>query len=120
MCMIDYDDCEPCVVWREKVVKARKEHRCDTCGTLIRPGEQYLSHFDIHDGYACQEASCLPCDKARQEFFEAHHTEISSPRSFYEYLVNCIHPSDPESQERWQPMLDAIRTRNEEAVRAAK
>jgi hypothetical protein len=53
-------------VWTEKVVKARKPHKCE-CGYVIQPGEKYWYGFGVLDGYSYTMRWCRRClfDTAR-------------------------------------------------------
>lgn len=57
-CYCDYD---PPSVFSDKIVKARKPHRCDECCREIRTGEQYLYAFGVWDGYASSWHTCSHC-----------------------------------------------------------
>lgn len=59
MCMID--DCEPCSVYRAKVCKARKEHKCSECGRTINKGEEYHYAFMVQEGYGDSFHTCQHC-----------------------------------------------------------
>lgn len=58
-----------------------------------------------------REACCLPCDKDRKEFGDAHHVMLG-PHSWPEYLHECIYDGghDDESR-RWLPALRRLKQR---------
>jgi hypothetical protein len=112
MCAIDL---EPCEVWREEERKARKAHRCDSCGGQIAPGSRYLSHFSVFEGEPTTRAMCLPCLADRKEFGDAHGT-LPIPSFFPQMLSDCIAEGDEESETKWQPMLERVQARGREAM----
>lgn len=57
-CYCDYD---PPSVYRPKIVRARKLHRCYECGGIITPGERYEALFAIWDGSASSVHTCERC-----------------------------------------------------------
>jgi hypothetical protein len=106
-----YIDLEPCDVWEEiRVNKARKEHRCSCCRRIIAVGESYLAHFSIFEHEACHEKLCADCEQDRKAFAEAHDAILCTPGYLPEMLESCI-ADEPESKEKWEPMLAAIMTR---------
>lgn len=93
MCDIDFGD--PASVWDERLVgRARKKHRCDTCGTTIAVGSSYLSCFYVCDGYASTEKQCIACRTIGNAFHREHSVSLC-PSSLYTYLVECL------DEERW-------------------
>lgn len=65
--MLDcYCDYESPSVYRSRVVRARKEYRCEECSKLIRVGERYEYAFGVHDGDTYQPHTCLGCVEIRQ------------------------------------------------------
>ena len=89
MCSIDTGGFDPCKVWRETRRRARKAHTCGSCGTQINPGDTYVRHFSVFDGYAYDCAVCVPCDDARREFRDAHGT-VLGPDDTMEMFEECI------------------------------
>lgn len=68
----------PCVGWEEKVVVARKNHRCTECNAPIAPGERYgrasgvvVPGFDADPGPRTWKR-CMACvvlaDRLQTEF----------------------------------------------------
>lgn len=49
-------------VFDSSEVKARKQHRCVECRTLIAKGERYVRHKGIWDDGPNSLAICLPCE----------------------------------------------------------
>lgn len=47
-------------VWREKIVKARKPHKCE-CREIIQPGELYWYGFGVLDGESYTMRWCRRC-----------------------------------------------------------
>jgi hypothetical protein len=62
-CYCDYESPE---VYSSKIVKARKEYRCEECSAVIRKGDQYEYAFGVTDGYTYQPHTCLDCVDIRQ------------------------------------------------------
>ena len=48
-------------IWRERLVKARKEHKCCECGGKIQPGEQYGYAEALYDGEWTTWKRCPSC-----------------------------------------------------------
>ena len=59
--------------------------------------------------FVCAHASPSGCH--RGEFIDAHDGMTPTPSYFLPLLKECIAEGDEESEHRWKPMLDAIRTR---------
>lgn len=63
MCMVD--DADPWEFFSDRDVKsARKEHRCDECQRMIRPGEPYYFATGKYDGYVESYHVCAHCRAA--------------------------------------------------------
>lgn len=65
---IDHDGGPDC--FKEKVVTARKKHRCDECYKDILPGEKYEYVTGIWDGEPSTYKTCLDCKSIRNAFFK--------------------------------------------------
>jgi len=63
-CGCEWDGDAP-ELFDERCVRARKEHRCCDCGTLIRPGERYTLVSGKWDGEFETFAICQSCDDLR-------------------------------------------------------
>jgi len=48
--------------------KARKNHRCNWCGCIIRPGEKYATTFIVCEGEAWRSKLHLECQAAEDAF----------------------------------------------------
>lgn len=64
---------EPCSVWSNTLVIARKAHRCDCCRGPISMGVQYRRHFSVFDGDPCSEKVCPICIVLLDVFETVHH-----------------------------------------------
>lgn len=58
MCSSDYDYPSVYVV---KEPKARKQHKCDECRSIINIGEKYRNHFGVWEGRASTFKACQFC-----------------------------------------------------------
>jgi hypothetical protein len=121
--MCDFEDFDPCDVWREKPVIARKPHRCSCCSIRIAPKNAYMSHFSVAEGDTCSEAMCVACWAARDEFSNAHGGNMPTPGYFWELLRDCVDESGstrkywgPEDR-RWRSLFAGLVWRNHLAVR---
>lgn len=97
MCSIEL---EPCEVWEESEVRARKEHVCDACGVTILKGARYVRHFSVYDKEPTHEKCCAACEEIRERFRGEHDT-IGVPSWLAEGLHECIdgllyHPETAE------------------------
>jgi len=61
-CVCDYD----VSFYRARIRKARKPHKCEECGSTIRPGEKYEHAFGICEGWTYSPNTCMPCRDLRQ------------------------------------------------------
>ena len=59
-------------VFREKIVKAEKQHKCCECYRMIRPGEKYHYVFGIWEGLSDTFHTCRNCmwDRCRVRTIE--------------------------------------------------
>ncbi len=58
MCTTDYD---PPSIYNVREHRAKKEHQCSECGSIIKIGEPYRTHFGVWDGRASTFKSCNYC-----------------------------------------------------------
>lgn len=61
-CYCDYDAPS---VFSSRMVKARKQHRCDECRRRISVGERYSYVFGVWDGYPDSFHVCAHCEEIR-------------------------------------------------------
>lgn len=109
MCTVEYDNTPG--VWREEWRKARKAHRCSTCGTPIAPGDRYLSVFWVDDEKDPRtEKQCTACDAISERFSKEHKVGRACPSSLLEFLDECVDYGDEDSQ-RWKVACEEIRER---------
>lgn len=75
--MSDNDDCGVCLsssdydapkMYSEKVVKARKSHRCCECGRLINVGNHYQKACGKWGGDFGEFHTCMDCLNIREAF----------------------------------------------------
>lgn len=108
MCDIEL---EPCEIFQETQVKARKQHVCSCCGGLIKPGETYVKHFSLMDGDVTSEKSCAACVALAAEFKKVHGT-YSNPSFMPELLQDCIESEEYEGNtamvEKWTKEIEAM------------
>lgn len=62
---MSYDDCycdyDRPSVYRQSVVRARKERQCDECARKIKAGDRYQYTFGIWEGYPSSFYTCSSC-----------------------------------------------------------
>lgn len=68
---------EPCSVYRQKIVKARKEHACSACRAKILPGHYYSRVFCVFEGEAETFRRCGSCEVTYRHLTELcrHHPD---------------------------------------------
>lgn len=118
MCSIDLD---PCEVWQERKVTARKDHRCSCCGGRIKSGEVYVRHFSVFEGDVSAEKACGACEEMRRDFLAEHGT-CGSPGYMQTLLEECIDYEDRDVDgvgAKWRAAIDAMLARRAAAERSA-
>lgn len=62
LCGMPYEEHDDySILWDERVVRARKKHRCDECGSAIEPRERYGRAKALGDGCWNSWARCGSC-----------------------------------------------------------
>ena len=121
MCSIDL---EPCSLWDEREVRARKRHVCDCCHGLIEPGTIYVKHFSICDGDPTSEKCCAECKAARVEFADADGHMMATPSYSLEMLRECVAEAFREDwtdeDKRWRVLLAGMYKRRRAARMAER
>ncbi len=107
--MCDYDGGESATLWVKKFPRARKEHRCEACDGMVKPGARYMSLFSIFEGSCATAKCCLPCNRAIERFGKEHGQQ-PYPTALVETLQECI-DWDAESSKRWRPVLRRVLAR---------
>lgn len=69
MCFIDVDIDTSASFASERVVKARKAHKCCECGAPIAIGNKYEYVSGLWEGAFSQYKTCLACKEIRDRFF---------------------------------------------------
>lgn len=119
MCEINYDDDAPKVWSDQRIKRARKEHRCASCHTVIKAGRPYWRRFYVAcDGMASTESCCDVCWRIAERFGHLHrYTPL--PSCIVEVLDECIHYGDDASK-RWKVDARKIRSRRQLARAATQ
>jgi hypothetical protein len=119
MCVIEL---EPCSVWQEREVTAKKAHACDCCGGEIAAGARYTRHFSIFEGNVTCEKMCAACLEVREAFNLVHGTH-GNPGSMRALLDECVSEEwtwlggDSDTKKLteigalWQQALDEMKAR---------
>ena len=83
------------VTMSEKVVKARREHRCDYCNDVIKVGEEYHRQNNIFDGQYYTWRSHLCCKNITDDLrmFDGMYdvSDGLTPEMFAESVDEYIH-----------------------------
>jgi len=97
-------------LFRDKVVKCRKPHKCDLCGIEIKIGEtaRYFSgkwEGEFTDGYECSYCQNLIIKLHNNDLLDMHeYSEDGFAEAAQEYLCgNCLNQCDMSrvSNEEW-------------------
>jgi len=110
MCDIDFGGDDEASAWSVQQIKhARKEHRCDSCGTTIKVGRPYIRMSWVQEGTAYTEKCCLVCWRIGERFGKEHRW-TPCPSSILVTLDECIDYGDEDSK-RWRADARKIRRR---------
>ena len=82
--------CEAPTLYEERVIVARKSHRCCECRCEIHKGERYQSSSGLWEGQFSRFSTCLPCASVRDELAKGiprlHWDELPAFGELREYL----------------------------------
>lgn len=117
--MCSYDG-EAAETWVRGHPKARKRHRCESCGGAINTGKRYLSLFVVFDGSPSRSRFCLPCERLTDKFGDAHGF-TPHPTGLSDALMDCVDEGESDAWV-WKLALNKLRKRGaaHEAVRKGK
>lgn len=119
MCDIDFGGDESASAWSVQQIKhARKEHRCDSCGTTIKVGRPYVRMSWVQEGTADTEKCCLVCWRIGERFGKGHGW-TPLPSNITDVLNECIDYGDEDSK-RWRRDLHKIHSRRSRARELAR
>lgn len=117
MCDVDFDGVEASV-FDERPVRARKAHRCNSCGGAISPGHTYTRHFSVSEGHVTSEKACGACQAIR-ELYKTEHNAWWVPSATDDALHECIEQERDEGNMAmvriWESALEEMRARREAA-----
>lgn len=68
-CKVNCDVDDYSTMLSDKIVKARKFHKCGECCRAIEPGEKYRREVTLYDGRIDSCVTCLDCNSIRNQFF---------------------------------------------------
>lgn len=69
VCIDACDDDNGFEFQRERIVTARKEHKCFECGITISVGDKYEDMFMVNSDGPYKSKTCVDCKSARDAFF---------------------------------------------------
>lgn len=84
-CSCDMDVDDYATMLEKKVKKARKEHQCHECYSVIQKGELYLVEKEIYDGRFSTHKTCLPCREIRDAYMSSYYWG-----QIWEHLRDCL------------------------------
>ena len=71
--------------YSEKIVKAKKEHKCCECREIIPKGQKYHRASGKWDGEMRSYKTCLPCMRIRDDYCKYGFVFGELPEAFF----NC-------------------------------
>ena len=83
-CCVLVDDVECSTRLQDKLVTARKPHRCGECGEQIRPGDQYWLEYVAGRGTIAVYKTCRPCRQIRDDWFSCGWSYEYVRQDFYD------------------------------------
>ena len=87
-------------VLSDKTVRARKPHKCSTCGAVaVEPGQEYRRETLIYDGRIYDWVMCGPCDELFMEVYDYAYCsdEGVSSHEFLNWAEE--HPEDQRAKD---------------------
>ena len=120
-CEIDMDVSDFSEILFEKIVKARKEHRCHECYTTIKCGDEYYKEKSLYDGTISTHKTCMDCKSIRDnmvcsfywgEIMEAVRDGIQD--SWGKVSEDCLSKLTPKARERICEIIESTWDDDEE------
>lgn len=80
-------------ILKEKTVTARKDHKCDFCGCVIKKGEKYNRATILNDGRIYDWKAHLDCEEATSlyDMFDNDYGDGISRDDFECYIDDALH-----------------------------
>ena len=82
--------CELPTLYEERIIVARKAHRCCECRCEIAKGERYQSASGLWEGQFSRFSTCIACASIRDDLAKAlprlHYDELPAFGELREYL----------------------------------
>ena len=73
----------------QRMVKARKQHKCYECHRAIAPGKKYEKYTGVCDGEIFTHKTCLDCLSVRNVFFTGGYEFGGIWEYFNEHIREC-------------------------------
>jgi len=91
----------------EKIVTARKQHKCHECQRKIQPGERYENYVGLYVN-VFRHKTCLDCVSLRDVFFTYGYTYEAIWQDMWEHIYEC---GDEISESALSRLTPAARAR---------
>lgn len=102
---VDTCDGEPCTVYSQRLIRARKDHKCDACKETIRRGDLYSYTFAIFEGERETVKRCARCEVIFDHLSgRAHELEDTA----VDWHLNCGHTYEEVHDEPPPPEIAAL------------
>lgn len=95
-CYVEIEDIATMIA--ERINKARKEHKCHECGSVIKVGQKYFVEKEIYDGVFRTHKTCMPCLEVRNAYMHCWYWG-----KIWEDLRNCIEDISLPDFEKFSP-----------------
>ena len=87
-CVYVEGDCPSDGFYHASFYVARKEHKCDECKRIIRPGEKYEKVVAKYDGFQVFK-TCPDCLSLRDAFFCEGYVHTCLWDDFLRFVISC-------------------------------
>ena len=86
---IEMDIAGTCEFYNEKIITARKSHKCSECGAEIKPGYKYEYVFGIWEGDKFTVKTCADCLSLRNAFFCSGYYHENIREEIQSFINDC-------------------------------
>jgi hypothetical protein len=113
--MCDCGDFDPPSVFDERMVTARKSHRCSECSRTIQKGERYKYIFGVWDGDARSFHTCAECLSAWEWFNKEYECDCYIFGEMLGEFLNMLPYPNAGDNGALQSHIDRFAARRKEA-----